>query len=80
MRVFTLSLAAVALLGGCYSMPTRDYVANPYTLPPAGQTTQPDFTPFGTVGDQYQTILVNTPNGMVYKRCKVLNGKAVACF
>lgn len=80
MRAFTLSLAAVALLGGCYSMPTRDYVANPYTLPQAPQTAQPDFTPWGATGEQYQTIMVNTPTGMVYKRCKVLNGKAVACF
>lgn len=32
------------------------------------------------VGEQYQTIMVNTPNGLVYKRCKVLDGKAVVCF
>ena len=31
-------------------------------------------------GEQYQTIMVNTPNGVVAKRCKVLNGQAVACF
>jgi uncharacterized lipoprotein len=30
--------------------------------------------------DSYQTILVNTPNGLVQKRCKMLNGKAVYCI
>jgi hypothetical protein len=28
----------------------------------------------------YQLIMVNTPNGLVQKRCKMLNGKAVHCI
>ena len=58
----------------------RNYFTNPITMPPL-QGTQPNFAPFGaTSGEQYQTIMVNTPNGLVYKRCKVLNGQVVACF
>ena len=78
--VFVLCLSGT-LLTGCYSMPEqRDYVANPFYLPQQTQTVQPNFTPLGSTGEQYQMIMVNTPNGMVYKRCKVLNGQAVACF
>lgn len=44
----------------------------------APQTVQPNVGT--TAGEQYQTIAVNTPAGLVYKRCKVLNGQVVACF
>ena len=65
---------------GAFVIPvaSRDYVTNPVTLPAAPTTTQPSFG--NAPSEQYQTILVNTPNGLVYKRCKVLNGQAVACF
>ena len=59
------------------SGPQRNYVTNPYTLPRAPQMSQPDF---GADGSEYRTVMVNTPNGIVYKRCKVLNGQVVACF
>lgn len=86
---YVFCTASLALLTGCAGLAQalqeanamqsgRNYVTNPVTLPPAPTTTQPSF---GTSpSEQYQTILVNTPNGLVYKRCKVLNGQAVACF
>lgn len=58
--------------------PPRNYITNPITLPTSQQTVQPNFG--NTGGEQYQTIMVNTPNGYVYKRCKVLKGQVVACF
>lgn len=30
--------------------------------------------------DEYQTVAINTPSGIIYKRCKMLNGKAVYCI
>lgn len=89
MRPITLlCLSAVAFLTGCAGLAQalsdasqmqtgRNYATNPVTLPPA-PTTQPTWN--NNQGEEYQTILVNTPTGMVYKRCKVLNGNAVACF
>lgn len=59
------------------SPPQRNYITNPYTAPPV-QSVQPNFG--NTANEQYQTIMVNTPQGIVYKRCKVLNGQVVACF
>ncbi len=53
----------------------RNYFTNPYVGPAVSQTAQPYAAP-----EQYQTIMVNTPQGIVYKRCKVLNGQVVACF
>ena len=50
----------------------------PIQLPVVAPTVQPTFG--ATSGEQYQTIAVNTPNGLVYKRCKVLNGQIGACF
>ena len=90
LRTFAF-IAGVFILSGCAEMgqllretsefqaqqpPQRNYFTNPYVAPPV-QTTQPSFG--NTAGEQYQTIMVNTPQGIVYKRCKVLNG-AVACF
>lgn len=50
--------------------------SNPATLETAPRTqSRTDSVP-----EQYQTIVVNTPSGFVYKRCKVLNGQVVACF
>jgi hypothetical protein len=58
---------------------TRNYITNPITVVP--QSVQPNFNSFGSTGnDQYQLIMVNTPAGLVQKRCKVLNGQVVACF
>lgn len=58
----------------------RNYFTNPITPPAPLQSTQPNFQPFGSTNEnEYRNIMVNTPNGIVYKRCKVLNG-AVACF
>ena len=57
----------------------RNYITNPY-VGPSTQLVQPNFNRFGgSDSEGYQTIMVNTPQGFVYKRCKVLNG-AVACF
>ena len=58
--------------------PSRNYLTNPVTLPPAPVNTQPNLG--ASPVDEYRTILVNTPNGLVYKRCRMLNGQAVACF
>lgn len=61
--------------------PGRNYATNPITLPQQPQTTQPNFGAFGaTDGETYQLIMVNTPAGLVQKRCKVLNGQVVACL
>ena len=60
--------------------PARNYITNPFTPLTVAQpqAAQPSWgTP---AGEQYQTIMVNTPQGIVYKRCKVLNGQVVACF
>lgn len=63
-------------VGGDYRPPpTRDYVNNPIVSPTTTQqpaAAQPR--------EEYKTIAVNTPNGLVYKRCKMLNGQVVACF
>jgi len=56
----------------------RNYVTNPITSPVSPQTIQPNTKNVG--GEEYQTIMVNTPSGLVSKRCKVLNGQIVACF
>lgn len=59
----------------------RNYVTHPITAPAPSQGVQPNLQPFGgTGGEEYKTVMVNTPNGIVYKRCKVLNGQNVACF
>ena len=59
----------------------RNYFTNPVTVPAPSQSPQPNFRPFGsTTEHEYKTIMVNTPNGIVYKRCKVLNGQVTACF
>lgn len=60
------------------SLTKQAYTTNPYTPTQIPQTVQPSFG--NTGGEQYQTIMVNTPNGIVHKRCKVLNGQVVACF
>lgn len=57
----------------------RNYLTNPY-VGPSTQMVQPNFNRFSaTESEGYRTIMVNTPQGIVYKRCKLLNG-AVACF
>ena len=59
----------------------RNYFTNPITVPTPSQSIQPNLQPFGGASvEEYKTIMVNTPNGIVYKRCKVLNGQNVACF
>jgi hypothetical protein len=73
----TYGFAGTLAASGISPAPPRDYTTNPVTLPAPTQTVQPTF---GTTGEEYQTIAVNTPQGLVYKRCKVLNGKVVACF
>lgn len=58
---------------------TRNYLTNPY-VGPSTQMVQPNFNTFSAPDSGgYRTIMVNTPQGIVYKRCKLLNG-AVACF
>lgn len=57
----------------------RNYLTNPY-VGPSTQMVQPNFNRFGAPDSEgYRTIMVNTPQGLVLKHCKVLNG-AVACF
>lgn len=57
----------------------RNYFTDPITAPVP--TIQPNIQPYGGTNNQeYRTVMVNTPNGIVYKRCKVLNGQNVACF
>ncbi len=58
----------------------RNYVTHPITASAPSQGVQPNLQPFGASGEEYQTVMVNTPNGIVYKRCKVVNGQNVACF
>ncbi len=54
----------------------RNYITHPITAP--APATQPSNQ---QANDQeYRTVMVNTPNGLVYKRCKVLNNQNVACF
>lgn len=57
--------------------PQRNYVTNPITSYPV-QSTQPTFGE--SSGERYEMILVNTPNGYVMKRCKMLNGQAAVCL
>ena len=57
--------------------PQRNYFTQPFTPLPGYQPSNP--SPANAPQERYQTIMVNTPQGIVYKRCKVLNG-AVACF
>lgn len=70
-----------SVLGGIQPQ-GRDYVANPYTLPAAPATVQPNFQPFGaTNGSGYHTVRVVLPDGKVsYLQCKELEGKNVGCF
>lgn len=57
----------------------RNYLTNPY-VGPSTQLVQPNFNTFSASDSEgFRTIMVNTPQGIVYKRCKVFNG-AVACF
>jgi hypothetical protein len=77
-----LALSACADLGqlliesGATYDPGRTYTTPQITLPPTQRT-----QPAPTAGrEEYRTVLVNTPSGMVYKRCKVLNDQVVACF
>lgn len=88
----TLLLATV-ILSGCGSTPEqwnqafkeandmnagqRNYSTHPITAPTPGA--QPSNQP-NSNDQEYKTVMVNTPNGLVYKRCKVLNGQNVACF
>ena len=59
-----------------YVAPTRNYFTDPLVQPTSNQAnTRPS-----AATETYQTILVNTPNGLVQKRCKMLNGKAVYCI
>lgn len=59
----------------------RNYLTNPITPPAPLPSTQPNFKPFGSTSEnEYKTIMVNTPNGYVYKRCKMLNGQVVTCL
>ena len=92
----TLIAFSLTLLTGCagFNEAWREHAAiEAQWATPIATPSQPYFTPmnvpqpsslqpnFGnTAAEQYQTIMVNTPQGMVYKRCKVLNGKVVACF
>ena len=60
--------------------PPRNYFTDPFTPLPVAQpqSAQPSWgTP---AGEHYQTIMVNTPQGIVYKRCKVLNGRVAYCI
>lgn len=70
----------ILALTGCVTTGGRDYVANPFYLPPAPQTTQPNFQPFGSQTNGYELILINTPNGLVQKRCKMVNGQVAHCL
>lgn len=54
----------------------RNYTTHPITAP--APSVQPNIQ--STNDQEYRTVMVNTPNGIVYKRCKVLNGQNVACF
>lgn len=57
----------------------RNYLTNPY-VGPSTQMVQPNFNRFSDPDSEgYRTIMVNTPQGIVYKRCTVRNGM-VACF
>ena len=56
----------------------RNYLTNPVTLAPATKSAQPNVG--GDQAGEWQTVYVNTPSGLVAKRCKVLNGQNVACF
>ncbi len=53
----------------------RDYITNPMYMPTPSATVQSYSQP-----DQYQNIMISTPNGIVNKRCKVINGNAAYCM
>lgn len=75
-RSFLLCLAGAISLAGCVTYPTRDYINDPIVYQP-----MPTGGVYGAPQqDQYQTIAINTPSGIVYKRCKVLNGQIVHCL
>lgn len=57
---------------------TRNYFTNPYVGPAIPQTAQPSWG--SPSGERYRTIMVNTPQGIVYKQCKVLSTGAVYCI
>ena len=42
--------------------------------------TQPYLVPNSKDANGYELFMVNTSSGWVHRRCKVLNGKAVACL
>ena len=75
----TLYAMISVALTGCVTQPTRDYIANPI-IAPVYPSTQPNVQPFGSQANDYQLIMVNTPYGLVQKRCKVLNGQVVHCL
>ena len=57
--------------------PPRNYFTTPF-VGPTPQPVQPNFG--NTANDRYQSIMINTPNGMVMKQCRVLNERVVSCF
>ncbi len=85
-------IAGVVTLSGCAEMgqllressefqaqqpPSRSYFTDPIVAPVL-QTTQPSWGV--PAAGQYQSIMVNTPQGAVWKQCKVYNGKIVTCL
>jgi hypothetical protein len=72
----SLGLASTLADFNASQPPQRDYINNPFPVP-AVQSLQPNF---GNTGERFQTIMVDTPNGFVYKRCKLFNNHVVACF
>ena len=87
----TLIALSILALSGCAEMGQmlaesqqmqqpnqRDYVKQPFTPLQGPTTTQTSAVKSSK--DQYQMVAVNTSNGVVYRRCKMLNGKAVYCI
>lgn len=84
--VICLSLVGCAEMGQFLTevnqmqQPQRNYVTQPFTplQSPVGQPNTQQTTQ--QTSDEYQLVMVNTPTGVVYKRCKMLNGKAAYCI
>jgi hypothetical protein len=89
--LFVPLLAGMTLLTGCAAFldgmansgitydPNRTY--NQFPLPTTPQTIQPNFQgPAIRPNGQYQTITVNTPNGLVTKQCTMLSSGQAYCF
>ena len=60
--------------------PQRSYIDQPFQPLQSPVQPQTNKTEATSWNDGYQMVAVNTPSGIVYKRCKMLNGKTAHCI